>query len=195
MIYTALAQYHQVYGAYPPAYVADATGKPMHSWRVLILPWLSYSKLYNQYNFSEPWDGPNNSKLISSMPYDFDCPNHPACTPGSSLSRSTCTRYLAIVGPETAFPGGRPASVADFRGVEDKAIMIAEVSNIDIAWTEPRDLNVDRMVFRVNDPSPNAISSMDDEGPAVVSADGTRKRLDRKLSPETLKAMLKIKKE
>ena len=33
----ALHNYHDVYGSFPPAYVADANGKPMHSWRVLIL--------------------------------------------------------------------------------------------------------------------------------------------------------------
>src|SRR5207248_11120546 len=34
----ALHNYAQVYGSFPPAFVADEEGKPMHSWRVLILP-------------------------------------------------------------------------------------------------------------------------------------------------------------
>lgn len=34
----ALYQYEQHNGAFPPAYVADQNGVPMHSWRVLILP-------------------------------------------------------------------------------------------------------------------------------------------------------------
>src|SRR5271163_108233 len=40
-IAVALHNYHDTYGSFPPAYVADETGKPMHSWRVLILPFLS----------------------------------------------------------------------------------------------------------------------------------------------------------
>src|SRR5260370_743998 len=36
----ALHNYHDVYGSFPPAYFVDASGKPMHSWRVLILPFL-----------------------------------------------------------------------------------------------------------------------------------------------------------
>jgi hypothetical protein len=36
----ALHNYYSVYGVFPPAYVADESGKPMHSWRVLILPFL-----------------------------------------------------------------------------------------------------------------------------------------------------------
>ena len=32
--------YESVYHTLPPAYLTDAEGKPMHSWRVLILPYL-----------------------------------------------------------------------------------------------------------------------------------------------------------
>src|SRR6478672_5330638 len=38
----ALQNYHDVYGSFPPAYVADANGRPMHSWRVLILPFAEH---------------------------------------------------------------------------------------------------------------------------------------------------------
>lgn len=36
----ALQNYHDTYGSFPPAYLADARGKPIHSWRVLILPFM-----------------------------------------------------------------------------------------------------------------------------------------------------------
>ena len=38
----ALHNYHQANGCFPPAYIADKNGKPMHSWRVLILPYMEY---------------------------------------------------------------------------------------------------------------------------------------------------------
>ena len=56
-------------------YVADATGRPMHSWRVLILPFLEQQSLYEQYDFREPWDGPNNIQLLGNMPDVFSCPS------------------------------------------------------------------------------------------------------------------------
>jgi translation elongation factor EF-Tu-like GTPase len=62
----AVANYHETYGCFPPAYVADRDGKPMHSWRVLILPFLEQQELYHAYNFAEPWDGPNNRKLMEA---------------------------------------------------------------------------------------------------------------------------------
>ena len=71
----ALQCYHQANGCFPPAYIADKTGKPMHSWRVLILPYLDRDDLYKAYNFTEPWDGPNNKKLATSRP-DLCLPEH-----------------------------------------------------------------------------------------------------------------------
>ena len=36
----ALINYHENYQALPPAYTVDATGRRLHSWRTLILPYL-----------------------------------------------------------------------------------------------------------------------------------------------------------
>ena len=36
----AFRQYHDDYGSFPPAYLVGADGNPMHSWRVLLLPYL-----------------------------------------------------------------------------------------------------------------------------------------------------------
>jgi hypothetical protein len=36
----AMHNYHDAHGCFPPAYIPDENGKPMHSWRVLLLPYL-----------------------------------------------------------------------------------------------------------------------------------------------------------
>lgn len=102
----ALYNYHDAYGCYPPAYVTDSTGKPVHSWRILILPYLEQQRLYNSYDFSEPWDGPNNIKLAAQMPRIFACDG--VTTNGKGL-----TSYLAITGEGTAFPGAGSTKMAD----------------------------------------------------------------------------------
>ena len=35
----ALHNYEEVYKVLPPAYTVDAQGRPLHSWRTLILPY------------------------------------------------------------------------------------------------------------------------------------------------------------
>ena len=63
----AVANYHDTYGRFPAAYVADRDGRPMHSWRVLILPLLEQRTTYDAYDFAEPWDGPNNRRLADRV--------------------------------------------------------------------------------------------------------------------------------
>src|SRR5262245_19381933 len=67
----ALLNYQDRYGYLPPAIVADANGKPLHSWRVLILPFLGGEDVYAKYDFNEPWNGPNNSRLQAELPEWF----------------------------------------------------------------------------------------------------------------------------
>ena len=41
-----LQAYHHRYGCLPPPYVPDKNGKPMHSWRVLVLPYFLREDVY-----------------------------------------------------------------------------------------------------------------------------------------------------
>ncbi len=48
--------YHDTNGSMPPAAVCDKTGKPLLSWRVLILPYVEQDELYKEFKLDEPWD-------------------------------------------------------------------------------------------------------------------------------------------
>src|SRR4051794_12988968 len=48
--------------------IADKTGRPLLSWRVVLLPYLGEQKLYEEFRLNEPWDGEHNKKLIEKMP-------------------------------------------------------------------------------------------------------------------------------
>jgi type II secretory pathway pseudopilin PulG len=58
----ALYNYEADYHAFPPAYTVDADGKPLHSWRTLILPYLDQQPLYARIDLSKPWDDPANAR-------------------------------------------------------------------------------------------------------------------------------------
>ena len=141
----ALSNYESKHGCYPPAHIADDTGKPMHSWRVLILPYLDGDqniRLYEQYNFDEPWDGPNNRKLFSACPELYIC--REAVT-GSKPERSN-TSYVAVVGENAAWPVKGSPSQKDEKRREHTSTTIGliEVSSAaGIKWTEPRDFSLD----------------------------------------------------
>src|SRR5271157_2215344 len=71
----ALHRYHQANGCFPPAYIADKNGKPMHSWRVLILPYMEYDTLYRRLDLTQPWDAPKNKDLLLGQLREFTCPS------------------------------------------------------------------------------------------------------------------------
>ena len=184
----ALHNYHDTYKALPPAYLPDANGRPMHSWRVLLLPFLDQQATYKQYDFSEPWNGPNNRKLANTINLNlFQCPS------GPNYGSSPMTDYVVIVGPRTAFPGSRSATFDDFQDGRGNSILLVEIANSNIHWMEPRDLNFEEMSFVVNDPQRPSISSPHPCGPGVVFADHiSAYPLAQSLRPETLQALTTI---
>lgn len=98
LLAVAIPDYESDYGHYPPPYIADENGVPMHSWRVLILPYLDEQQLYDQYDFTKPWDHPDNLKLADQMPSVF------ACHEDESRFSKQTTTFVAIVGPNTMWP-------------------------------------------------------------------------------------------
>jgi hypothetical protein len=134
----ALHNYYDDHRSFPPAYVADENGKPMHSWRVLILPYLDLGEqeLYEQYDFSQPWDSPENQKLLEHMPVVFACPSH-----RRRGEKSQMTSYLAVVGPEAAWPGSDSLKFSDVPDGLSRTILVMESGAPEIPWTEPRDLS------------------------------------------------------
>ncbi len=132
----ALQSYHSAYGCFPPAYTTDAAGNPMHSWRVLILPYAGENSLYRAYRFDEPWDGPNNSRLARRMPAFYACLAH---------ARPSYSNYAVVVGPETAFPGARSLSLSQVKDATYITVLVVEVIGGTIPWMQPRDLTMPRI--------------------------------------------------
>jgi prepilin-type processing-associated H-X9-DG protein len=185
----AMATYHQVYQSYPPAYVADKDGTPMHSWRVLILPFLGEDALYAEYRFDEPWDSPHNQSLTFRMPIVYHCPTS-AAGPG-------LTNYATIVGPHAFGNGRSPRTLSDLKDGSKNTIIVAECAGAGINWLEPRDLLTDD-IKRINGDAPmsrNAHPSITSDHPGgahVLFGDGAVGFLDQNVPPDTLKAILSI---
>lgn len=167
----ALHGYHDTYGCLPPSYLADEQGRPIHSWRVLILPFMDAQEVYDAYHFDEPWDGPHNKLLLEPVapprrPYlPFKCwsdqDGHPETT-----------SYVAVTGPGTAWPSDRPVRLRDL-GHFSEIPLVVEVKHSGIPWIAPVDLSVDRMSFRINDPLGNCLGSDHCQaGASVAFADG-----------------------
>ena len=178
----AVANYYAANHRYPPLYITGPDGRPWHSWRVLILPYIEERDLYQEYDFAEPWDGPNNRKLAGRMPQIF-------AFHGSNLSGNTTTNYLAVVGDETAWPGTKRVTPNDVTDGPSSTILVVENLGAEVHWMAPRDLPLADMDMRLN--SPAGVGSPYDD-PAVVMLDGSVQRLRPSLEPAVLRALLTI---
>lgn len=168
----ALRAYEAAHGTLPPAYIPDATGKPMHSWRVLLLPYLNERGLYARYDFDEPWDGPNNTQLVMHMPDVYRCPADPDAR---ALGE---TSYMVITGAETFFPDAEPTSIKRAQDDLTTSILVVETQVTGVTWLSPRDLKADRMQYVVNGGFGQEMGSHHARGAHVLLADGTVLFLD-----------------
>ncbi|MGE5326609.1 MAG: DUF1559 domain-containing protein, partial [Deltaproteobacteria bacterium] len=133
------------YGSLPPAAVVDASGKPVHSWRVLILPFLGGEEVYAKYDFNEPWNGPNNSRLQAELPEWFADRFH--CPDGRS--GPTMTNYFAVIGSKTLWPGTTCGVIEERMMEAAPEVLVIELPDSDVNWMEPRDVSVANAISRL----------------------------------------------
>jgi Protein of unknown function (DUF1559) len=154
----------------------------MHSWRVLILPFLEQQELYRAYKFDEPWNGPNNRKLSGRIGNIY-------LRSGLESDQVQTTSFVAVIGPQTMWPGSKATSRNDVGDGRHETLMVVEVPDGQFLWMEPRDLEFDRMSFKINDGSGKGLGSRLG-GARVVSADTGVRTLPDNYDGNKLRAML-----
>ncbi|QDS91454.1 hypothetical protein FF011L_01840 [Roseimaritima multifibrata] len=117
--------YEREHGTLPPAYSVDATGKPLHSWRVLLLPYLGEQELWGKLRIDEPWDSEHNRQFHDLNVFRYQCPSA-ELQPGQ-------TNYSVVVGENTAFQQGVGKSLDDF-GMHLILVVEREQS---VCWMDP----------------------------------------------------------
>ena len=163
----ALRQYYDDHNRYPPAYLADESGTPLHSWRTLLLPYLDARSLYDAIRLDEPWNSPANHEIVTKM--DQRQYNPFRCRADED-SPPEQTSYLAVIGPRTVWQGTAAISQDDISDDKSTTIVVVEVRNSGIHWMEPRDLHVLQMAPRINSAFGQGPSSAHKGGANVLCA-------------------------
>ncbi len=171
----ALHNYHEVYNTLPPAYIPDADGKPMHSWRVLLLPFLEQQPMFEAYDFDKPWDHPDNLAVTRVTPDVFRCP--------SAEGPSSGTHYVFITGKGTSFEGSNEIAFRDIKDGTSNTLAVVESHEVDVDWFEPRDLDVSE--FTAMPPAAEHSGGLH-----ALFFDGSVRRLPKTISLDTLKALV-----
>jgi len=128
----AMLLYNAEHGTLPPAFSVDDNGKPLHSWRVLLLPYLGdeeLATLYEQIRLDEPWNSEHNRQFHEKSLNIYRCPTA-GLEPGK-------TSYCVILGDETPFgKDGRGKSLDAFGPNSGDMPLVAE-RRASTNWMDP----------------------------------------------------------
>jgi len=188
-IHTALEAYRATNGTYPPAYSVDGNNRPMHSWRVLILPYLQLSPLeqmfVDQYDYTQPWDSSQNMRVSNRMPAVFQCP-------ADTANVGSDTNYMAIVGPQSIFRAAKGVQMGQIVDDHSATLLIVETVGQMVPWTKPTDIAVATLAAGINSSSGQGISSSHPGGVHALMVDGTIRFLPQSTPASDIKGLSTI---
>jgi hypothetical protein len=132
-IQIGLLNYQSAHGEFPPAYTTDADGKPLHSWRTLILPFTEQNALFKSIDLTKPWDDPANAKALAAMPPYYRCPSR-------HDEENNRTTYLAVVTPESFFRPTKPRKLREIEEIPSRKLTVIDVDcDHAVPWMAPLD--------------------------------------------------------
>ena len=176
----ALHNYADIYDALPPAYTVDADGRPLHSWRTLILPYLDEQGLHSRIDLLKPWDDPANAEALKTVPHVYRCPSA-TLPPGF-------TSYLGIVGANACFHPTAHRAFSEITDSTSETLMVIEVAQEQaVHWMAPQDAS-EEMVRNFGKDGKLAHTG----GTQAALADGSVQFLSENLDTETLQALISI---
>lgn len=188
-IVLALHNYHDVYKRLPPAVVRDATGKPLYSWRVAILPFLEQQNLHNQFDKSQAWDSPANI-AISNMALEV------FRSPGDGSCAANGTNYFVVLASGKNFneqtflgDGKRQNSFAAITDGTSNTIAVLELKGIAGSGAAPNDPEFDKLDLVIGNQS-GQLHPVQATGLQVAMADGSISFLPSTTDAETLRRLL-----
>jgi hypothetical protein len=176
----ALNNYQEAHGHLPPAFLSDNAGTPAHSWRVAYLPDWPDHELSGRYDLSVPWNHPRNAALLA-----FDTPAHFFWCPSGDGRATKFTDYVAVVGPETAWPGGVGLRAEEITDDQAGTILVLEVERSGIHWMEPRDPSLDEVLA-------SGLGSSHGSHVNALFADFRVRRIRTGITRATLRALLTV---
>ena len=155
-------------------YSHKRNGKPLLSWRVVLLPFMGYEELAKKFNYDEPWDSEHNKKLLAEVPEEF--------------------LYLDIKEPgltRVSIPSGsamfyNPTGKFTGDGCRDgfkHTVLFYETAD-PVPWTKPMEPEID-----VNSPHKSIFWHNSEVG-FVLTGDGGRKKIAKSMSSKDLDAVL-----
>lgn len=182
----AMLLHEHEHGTLPPAYTVDAAGNPLHSWRVLLLPYLGRQELYDKIRLDEPWDSRHNRQFHDADIAIYQCPSA-MLDPGEST-------YSVVIGANAPFSAGEGKSLDDF-GMH--LILVVEREEKGVCWMHPTSELTEAVARKginrlsaAGDRIGDGIGSQHPGGLNVGLRSGSARFISETIDPKVLKGLL-----
>ncbi len=188
----ALNAYAADNGTYPPRILRDDSGAVLHSWRVLLLPYLGEDDIYSQFDLRLPWSAPVNRRAADRIP---------SCYLRSSTTQRglpDVASYYMVYGQGTLQPSSGPLAMEEIVDNPSQTILITEGIPLVPSglWTEPIDLDIAPMRGRLKTAA-NVVSGysveiggLGDGGVLVATVDGRTHLLTEEINSDSVIGLL-----
>ena len=166
----AFHNYHAEKAYFPASINLGGKAKRIpYSWRVAILPYIGEQELYKAYNFDEPWDGPNNRKLIDKMPAVYGYPG-PDGTPSSRRHSA----YFVFAGDSTAVGIGPSRSGALMGGEVGMGSLSGRGAGIEQGKDEKANPREENPRTEASPPVPSILQITDGTSNTILAVEAQR---------------------
>ncbi len=134
-IVTAFHSFHDQ-NSYFPSDVVGKDGKPLLSWRVVILPFIEQAELFKKFKLDEPWDSEHNKKASETVVKLYTNGHEPKNT------KYPMTYFQRPTGKGSLHERGAKIKFADITDGTSNTVLIIE-TNKPVEWAKPDDFVFD----------------------------------------------------
>lgn len=164
-----------------PVAATGKDGRPLLSWRVMILPYLEEDALFREFHLDEPWDSPHNVRLLDRMPKVYQ-PFR-----GKKDNPPNTTPYRVFVGKNTPF--GEAVSLKEISSARGPSNTIMAVESAEpVPWTKPDELD-----FNLNEPLPKL--GLTEDQVFVAFFNGSVEHLPKPIDETKFRKMIQLRDE
>lgn len=185
-------------GRFTDAIVRD-DGRPPHSWRIELLPYIDEAPLFNEYDQSLAWNSAANIKFAQRKIRVYQCPALPEPLRQNDQGQ-VYTAYATVIGKDTLFPDGKGTRLREIEDGTSNTALVVEACGQQIVWSEPRDIEMAARNVGINLPSskPNQSRGVwssfhglfHSRGAHVLLADGSVRWISKDTDLQVLNALL-----
>ena len=179
-IMLGVANYESSEGAYPPGATLDVQGLLLHGWQTRLLPYLQQQALYDQINFTVPWDDPRNRAAFQTRVPSY---LNPAIHPDPEANGPAPSHYS---GNARVLGGDSARKLYEISDGISNTILAGEAGAEFKPWGHPANW---RDPAKGINQAPGGFGSPFPGGANFVFADGSVKFLKNTIDPKVFRAL------